>query len=79
MLKNLVGCVAVDGVEKIIIYANRGDNERKVNKRSSYRGVTMNGHKWQTLVMGNNCKYYSKSLANEKFAARVYDRFALQN
>jgi len=77
MLRNLVNCVADDGPDTVIIYANKGDIERKTNKRSSYRGVTMNGHKWQTLVMGNNCKYYSKSLSSEKFAARVYDRFAL--
>ena len=46
MLKNMVERVACDGPDAIVIFANRGDQERKANKRSKYRGVTMNGHKW---------------------------------
>ena len=43
---------------------------------SSYRGVSLNGKKYQVMVMGNNCKYFSGSIPYEKLAARIYDRFA---
>ena len=39
----------------------------------------MNGKKWQVMVMGNNCKFFSGSIPNERLAARIYDRFALQH
>lgn len=39
----------------------------------------MNGKKWQVMVMGNNCKYFSGSIPYEKLAARIYDRFAFQH
>ena len=31
------------------------------------------------MVMGNMKKYYSGSISNETTAARVYDRFSIQN
>ncbi|TNV82472.1 hypothetical protein FGO68_gene12408 [Halteria grandinella] len=46
---------------------------------SEYRGVSLNGKKWQVMVMGNNCKYFSGSIPYHKLAARIYDRFALQH
>jgi hypothetical protein len=39
----------------------------------------MNGKKWQVMVMGNNCKFFSGSIPYERLAARIYDRFALQH
>lgn len=44
---------------------------------SEYRGVSLNGKKWQVMVMGNNYKYFSGSIPYQKLAARIYDRFAL--
>lgn len=31
------------------------------------------------MVMGNKSKYFSPSLASEKLAARIYDRYVIQN
>jgi hypothetical protein len=39
----------------------------------------MNGKKWQVMMMGNNCKFFSGSIPYEQLAARIYDRFALQH
>ncbi|TNV80948.1 hypothetical protein FGO68_gene1968 [Halteria grandinella] len=46
---------------------------------SQYRGVSINGKKWQVMVMGNKCKYFSGSIPYHALAARIYDRFALQH
>eukprot|EP00347_Sterkiella_histriomuscorum_P005916 403354778 len=51
----------------------------QTKRGSIYRGVSKNGKKWQVMVMGNNCKYFSGSITSEKLAARIYDRFALQH
>eukprot|EP00351_Strombidinopsis_sp_SopsisLIS2011_P002286 CAMPEP_0116874448 /NCGR_PEP_ID=MMETSP0463-20121206/5892_1 /TAXON_ID=181622 /ORGANISM="Strombidinopsis sp, Strain SopsisLIS2011" /LENGTH=74 /DNA_ID=CAMNT_0004518067 /DNA_START=933 /DNA_END=1157 /DNA_ORIENTATION=+ len=52
---------------------------RKGRKTSAYRGVSKNGPKWQNNLMGNSrVKFYTKSIASEKFAARVHDRFNIQ-
>lgn len=53
--------------------------EEDLQRGSSYRGVSLNGKKWQVMVMGNNCKYFSGSIPYERLAARIYDRFALQH
>ena len=31
------------------------------------------------MVMGNRRKYFSSSIDNEKLAARIYDRFTIEN
>lgn len=51
----------------------------QTKRGSFYRGVSLNGKKWQVMVMGNNCKYFSGSIPHEKLAARIYDRFAFQH
>ena len=44
-----------------------------------YKGVSLNGKKWQVMVMYNGQKYFSTCLASEKLAARVYDRYVIQS
>ena len=48
-------------------------------KRSSkYRGVSMNGRKWQVLIMINKKKNYLGNYLDEDLAARVYDIQAIK-
>ena len=61
----------------ILLGCPRIHNQTK--RGSIYRGVSKNGKKWQVMVMGNNCKYFSGSIMSERLAARIYDRFALQH
>jgi hypothetical protein len=60
--------VILQGCPRVLNQTKRG---------SIYRGVSKNGKKWQVMVMGNNCKYFSGSITSERLAARIYDRFAL--
>jgi len=56
------------------------ETEKTTSKKlrgSTFRGVSLNGKKWQVMVMGNNCKYFSGSIPYERLAAQIYDRFAL--
>lgn len=53
------------------------NNEVAAQKRSRFRGVSLNGKKFQTMVMGKSHKYFSPSLPCEKLAARVYDRYVI--
>ncbi|CDW81922.1 ant-like protein [Stylonychia lemnae] len=53
--------------------------QNQTKRGSVFRGVSKNGKKWQVMVMGNNCKYFSGSITSERLAARIYDRFALQH
>lgn len=68
---------AKDTEDVILKGCPRIHNQTK--RGSIYRGVSKNGKKWQVMVMGNNCKYFSGSIMSERLAARIYDRFALQH
>ncbi len=58
---------------------SKADNQISMSLSSWFRGVSLNGKKWQVMVMGNNCKFFSGSIPYERLAARIYDRFALQH
>jgi len=48
-------------------------------KRSSkYRGVSLNGNKWQVLIMINNKKNFVGNYPSEELAARIYDIQAIK-
>ena len=49
------------------------------NRSSRYRGVSMNGRKWQVLIMINKKKNYLGNYLDEDLAARVYDIQAIKN
>ena len=48
------------------------------NRSSKYRGVSMNGSKWQVLIMINKKKNYLGNYLDEDLAARVYDIQAIK-
>ena len=50
---------------------------RKSNRHSSYRGVSLNGKKWQVMIMGKHKKKYFGGLDSETEAAKFYDRLAI--
>jgi len=59
-------------------------NIKKINfiirkKRSSkYRGVSINGNKWQVLIMINKKKNFVGNYPSEELAARIYDIQAIK-
>jgi len=59
-------------------------NIKKINfiirkKRSSkYRGVSINGNKWQVLIMINKKKNFFGNYPSEELAARIYDIKAIK-
>lgn len=75
--------ILIHGIEstssdKVPQYLERVKKEQRKPPRF-FRGVQLNGRKWQVLVMGNNCKYFSGSIPYQRLAARIYDRFAFQH
>ena len=50
---------------------------RKSNRYSKYRGVSLNGKKWQVMVMGPTKKNYFGGVTCEEEAARLYDKFSI--
>jgi len=51
---------------------------RKYKTSSKYRGVSLNGNKWQVLIMENNKKYFIGNYPSEELAARIYDVCAIK-
>ena len=51
-------------------------DNKKLVRRSIYRGVSKNGNKWQVLLMNNKKNYYFENYDSEKIAAIIYDLFA---
>ena len=47
-------------------------------RRSSYRGVSKNGNKWQVLLMKNKTNCYFGNFQSEKIAAKLYDFFTIK-
>eukprot|EP00344_Euplotes_crassus_P003469 CAMPEP_0197000686 /NCGR_PEP_ID=MMETSP1380-20130617/5561_1 /TAXON_ID=5936 /ORGANISM="Euplotes crassus, Strain CT5" /LENGTH=212 /DNA_ID=CAMNT_0042418065 /DNA_START=29 /DNA_END=667 /DNA_ORIENTATION=- len=63
-------------LEKILIKAN--PKKKHSGPRSSkFRGVSLNGKKWQTLVMGPNKNAYRGRHVREQDAAKDYDRHSI--
>mmetsp|Transcript_1059 Transcript_1059/g.931 ORF Transcript_1059/g.931 Transcript_1059/m.931 type:complete len:269 (+) Transcript_1059:19-825(+) len=44
---------------------------------SNFRGVSVNGKKWQVMVMGFGKKRYYGGIKDEKEAAKLYDKYAI--
>ena len=63
-------------MDKIIIKANP-KKKHKGPRSSKFRGVSLNGKKWQTLVMGPNKNAYRGRHSLEIEAARDYDRHSI--
>ena len=56
---------------------NKSKKFRKSNRHSIYRGVSLNGKKWQVMIMGQTKKNYFGGLLTELEAAIFYDRLAI--
>lgn len=56
---------------------NRSYKIRKSNRYSRYRGVSLNGKKWQVMIMGPAKKKYFGAISNEKDAAVLYDKLSI--
>ena len=53
-------------------------DNKKLIRRSIYRGVSKNGNKWQVLLMNKKKNYYFGNYDSEKIAANIYDFFAIK-
>ena len=56
---------------------NRSYKNRKSNRYSKYRGVSLNGKKWQVMIMGPVKKKYFGAIASERDAAILYDKLSI--
>ena len=55
----------------------RNSMEKELYRGSKYRGVSINGTKWQIFVVVNNRKYYVGQIDTEKQAAQIYDKLII--
>lgn len=52
----------------------RNNKDASQYRGSQFRGVSINGDKWQVFVIIKNKKYYAGQMKTEKEAARLYDK-----
>ena len=60
--------VVVHGIPRVYTGSKRGSN---------FRGVSVNGKKWQVMVMGFGKKRYYGGIKDEYEAAKLYDKYAI--
>lgn len=56
---------------------NRSTKIRKSNRHSRFRGVSLNGKKWQVMIMGQIKKKYFGGISTEREAAIFYDKLSI--
>lgn len=56
---------------------NKSSKIRRSNRHSKYRGVSLNGKKWQVMIMGPMRKKYFGGIATEREAATFYDKLSI--
>ena len=56
---------------------NKSQKIRKSNRHSRYRGVSLNGKKWQVMIMGPMKKKYFGGITTEREAAVFYDKLSI--
>lgn len=56
---------------------NKSQKIRKSNRHSKYRGVSLNGKKWQVMIMGSIKKKYFGGITTEREAAIFYDKLSI--
>lgn len=70
----------IDDDSQVLISAkpkNKSQKIRKSNRHSKYRGVSLNGKKWQVMIMGPIRKKYFGGIATETEAAIFYDKLSI--
>lgn len=60
--------IVVHGIPRVYTGSKRGSN---------FRGVSVNGKKWQVMVMGFGKKRYYGGIKDEYEAAKLYDKYAI--
>lgn len=66
--------------DQILIAAkpkNKSQKIRKSNRHSRFRGVSLNGKKWQVMIMGPLTKKYFGGISSERDAATFYDKLCI--
>lgn len=56
---------------------NKSQKIRKSNRHSHFRGVSLNGKKWQVMIMGSKGKKYFGGILVERDAAIFYDKLSI--
>lgn len=56
---------------------NKSQKIRKSNRHSRFRGVSLNGKKWQVMIMGPMKKKYFGGITSEREAAIFYDKLSI--
>lgn len=56
---------------------NKSQKIRKSNRHSRFRGVSLNGKKWQVMIMGPMKKKYFGGITSEREAAVFYDKLSI--
>eukprot|EP00345_Euplotes_harpa_P011875 CAMPEP_0168342578 /NCGR_PEP_ID=MMETSP0213-20121227/15480_1 /TAXON_ID=151035 /ORGANISM="Euplotes harpa, Strain FSP1.4" /LENGTH=254 /DNA_ID=CAMNT_0008349507 /DNA_START=84 /DNA_END=848 /DNA_ORIENTATION=+ len=77
MLYKILDGIADD--EQVLITArpkNKSKKIRKSNRHSMYRGVSLNGKKYQVMIMGSAKKYFG-GIPSERDAAIFYDKLSI--
>lgn len=65
---------------ELLIWAkpkNKSTKLRKSNRHSRFRGVSLNGKKWQVMIMGIQSKKYFGAINTEREAAIFYDKLSI--
>lgn len=77
-MQNMLEGISNEG--EILITAkpkNRSYKIRKSNRYSRFRGVSLNGKKWQVMIMGPTKKKYFGAIQEEREAAVLYDKLSI--
>ena len=64
---------------KVLITAkpkNKSKRVRRSNRHSNFRGVSLNGKKWQVMIMGTKKNYFG-CVESEVEAAKLYDELSI--
>lgn len=75
LLKGVVS--GISDVNQVLITGkpkNKSKKIRKSNRHSDYRGVSLNGKKWQVMIMGRKKKNYFGGVTSEEKAAKFFDK-----
>ena len=66
---------------KIIIANEKKQTRNKAEKEfyrgSQFRGVSINGNRWQVFIIIKNKKYYAGQMDTEVEAAKLYDKLII--
>ena len=65
--------------KSLIKQKRRHTKDKKIIRKSLYRGVSKNGKNWQTIISTKYGKSYIGTYSTQEIAARVYDFISIKN